>query len=445
MQPLGVTLLLLAFLGVGLLAAQLVALRRHLRVRPPPAGDRPPLGLSILKPLCGIDDELPRNLQEFATLPYPRYELLLGVRDIADPAYPVALAAAARWPERVRVVVQRGEPGLNPKVNQLITLAAEARHDVVVVSDSNVRPTAGYLEEIAAHLSVVGVGLVTNPLTSGGESCLGSILDGLHVSCAMGPAVVAAKRVAGQDLVIGKSMALHRYDLSLLGGFACVKDVLAEDYLLGRLIPERLGKRVVIGSIPVVQICGNARLEDFLRRFLRWAVLRRKSVPLALYVAELILNPIALALVGLMLSRSLVALGAAASVIVGKTAIDALTASELRPAPLPRWAWLLVPLKDALIAGLWARALFLSAITWRGNRLLVLPGTRLATATPERHPIRPRPGGGGEARVVLRHAPEGRHHARGVADVLAPHHEDHHLRQVRGVVADALQVLGDRL
>src|SRR5262249_1941862 len=157
-------------------------------------------GISILKPLCGIDDELAANLEAFASLPYPRLELLLGVEGPADPAYPLALAAATRRPDRVRVLVHRGAPGLNPEVNQLCTLAAEARQPIVVVSDSNIRPPPGYVEEIAAHLADPGVGLVTHAIVGGGRAeSLGALLDGAHLSAAVGPGVIAAKQVAGKD------------------------------------------------------------------------------------------------------------------------------------------------------------------------------------------------------------------------------------------------------
>src|SRR5262249_30940560 len=160
-----------------------------------------------------------------ATLDYPCYEVVLGVRTASDAAYPLACAAAARWPGRVRVVVQRGEPGMNPKVNQLVTLAAAARHDLLVGSDSNGGVGPGYLEEIAAHVQKDGVGLVTHAVAGIGEARLGSLLDNLHLAASIGSGMIGAKRVARQDIVVGKSMALRRTDLAALGGFEVMADV----------------------------------------------------------------------------------------------------------------------------------------------------------------------------------------------------------------------------
>ena len=126
-----------AAFGLLLYALQLVAVALHKRA--PSRTPRLRRGISILKPLCGLDDDLAANLECFAALDYAPYELLLGVRDRHDAAYPLALAFAKRFPKRVRVVLQRGTPGLNPKVNQLATLARAARYELVVVSDSNVR------------------------------------------------------------------------------------------------------------------------------------------------------------------------------------------------------------------------------------------------------------------------------------------------------------------
>src|SRR5262252_640942 len=114
-EIISITLLAAAGIGCVLLLIQIGALVIHLRK---PALARPAWApsISILKPLCGLEDDLELHLEQFAQLPYPRYELLLGVKDANDAAFGLARKMAARHPRRVRVVLQRGEPGLNPKV-----------------------------------------------------------------------------------------------------------------------------------------------------------------------------------------------------------------------------------------------------------------------------------------------------------------------------------------
>ncbi len=364
-----------AAVGLTILAVQTIALRIHLRQRRAPAEMATPI--SILKPLCGVDDDLEANLEHFATLDYPAYELLLGVRSIDDPAWPLALACARRHPAHVRVVLQRGTPGLNPKVNQLITLEAAARYEIVVISDSNVRVREGYLQEIAAGLADPRVGLVTHPIVGVGEQRLGSLLDNLHMVTHCAPGIVAAKLVAGRDVVIGKSMALRRKDVARLGGFASVKDVLAEDYVLGLAVTGLLGLRVLVGG-PIENVSERRPIAHFVARYQRWGVLQRKLVGLPAYCAQLLLNPIVVALAGLALAPDRVALATFAGIVAVKIAIDACNGLILRGG-LPIAALAAIPLKDLLVAGAWLGGLLRDTVDWRGNRLLVLAGSRLAT------------------------------------------------------------------
>ena len=373
LEAFSLSLFAAAAVGLTVLAVQVAALARHLYRRP--AVPRVAAPISILKPLCGVDDDLAANLEHFATIEYPDYELLLGVRSTRDPAWPVATACARRHPGRVRVVVQRGEPGLNPKVNQLITLAAAAQHDLVVISDSNVRVRAGYLHEIAAGLEDPGVGLVTHPIVGVGEKRLGSLLDNLHLATHCAPGSVVAKRIAGRDIVVGKSMAMRRSDVARLGGFACVKDVLAEDYVLGLAVGTKLGKRVVLGG-PIENVSERRSVAHFVARYQRWSVMQRKMAGLPAYCALLLLNPVALALLGLASDpnpRSLAIFGA---LCAAKIAVDGLAAYELR-GWLPPHKLLAVPLKDLLVAWTWLCGLLRDTVEWRGNRLVVLAGTRL--------------------------------------------------------------------
>lgn len=382
---LGTTLAVLACLGLAALVAQHVALRRHCgpgRRPPPPAGGRRAPGMSILKPLCGIDDRLEENLASFATLDYRDYEVLLGVRDTADPAWPVALAAVRRWPGRFRVVVQQGEAGLNPKVNQLIGLARAARHDVLVISDSNVRVEAGYLAEIADAFRDPVVGLVTHPVAGGFERRLGSLFDNLHLAGSVAPGMVGAKLLAGQDVVVGKSMAVRRADLEALGGFGAVKDVLAEDYVLGRWMGERLGRRVAVARTPVMNVNERRSLRDFYGRYARWSVMQRKAVGTPLYVAQVLLNPILLGALALPFLPG--ALGPAFLLAIGvaKAAVDGANGRLLRAGGFAATDLAFVPAKDLLFGAAWLHGLLSDEVVWRGHRLRVRRGTRLVPARP---------------------------------------------------------------
>jgi ceramide glucosyltransferase len=380
---LALALTVAALLGLLIGWGQIAALWLHLRRPRAVPVSRP--AISILKPLCGLDDRLAGNLLSFADLPYPDYEVLLGVRSRNDPAYPLAWMAARRWPQRFRVVVQEGEVGLNPKVNQLVTLARHARHDLLVISDSNTRVERGYLDEIAAHLGDPTVGLVTHPLAGDGEreagARLGAIADNLHLTGTITPAVVAAKLVCRKDYVVGKSMAMRRADIDALGGFASVKDVLAEDFVLGRAVVARLGKRVVLGRSVVTCVSVRRPLEGFFRRYARWNVMQHQCAGLAAYLGLLLENPGLLAGVAVLVDPSVPGVALAAACCASRMATDALAGWLLRGRSFSLQALLAGGTKDLLCGAAWIYGLVSHSIEWRSNRLVVLSGSRLRIAS----------------------------------------------------------------
>ncbi|RKH54915.1 glycosyltransferase, partial [Corallococcus aberystwythensis] len=334
-------------------------------------------GLSLLKPLCGVDDDLEANLARFAQLPYPHYEVLLGVKDAHDPAFAVAKAAEAKWPHVMRVVLQVGEPGLNPKVNQLVTLSSEARHDLWVVSDSNTCVGDGYLEEIAAAFEDPTVGCVTHPVAGLGEKTFGSLLDNLHLSSSAAAGMIAAKHLADRDIVVGKSMALHREDVEALGGFFSVKDVLAEDYVIGQWVTRKLHKRVVLAHTPVFNVSLRKGVDAFFQRYLRWSVIHRTAVSPSTYMAQALLNPAPLAVLGALIHPSALTGLAALAVVLGKVWVDVAVFRALRPQPVGLRAVPAVLVKDALLFAAWWHGAFRRTVDWRGTRLRVVSGTRL--------------------------------------------------------------------
>jgi len=373
-MTLSLALFLAALVGLVLLAVQLWSLRRHVAARRGEPGRMPPV--SVLKPLCGVDDGLRENLESFAFLDFPQYEVLLGVQDDADPAWPVAVAAVTRWPERFRLVRQRGAPGLNPKVNQLITLARAARNDVLVISDSNVRVRPGYLREIAWHLQAEDVGLVTHPVVGVGERSVGALFENLHLTASVGPGVVAAKRLAGRDMVVGKSMALRRRDLEALGGFECVKDVLAEDYVLGLKVARELGKRVALAASPVENVNTDRPVRGFLGRYRRWCVMQRMIAGRPIYACQALLNPIPFALLAAAVRPGWTSLALLLAVCASKAALDGASARAMTRTRFG-WGLALVPVKDVLFAVAWTRGFLEDSVEWRGRRLRLLGGSRL--------------------------------------------------------------------
>jgi ceramide glucosyltransferase len=377
-------LTLVAFLALVLTIAAALAAHVHLsRASRIKAGPSPPI--SILKPLAGIDDGLFENLASFARQTYPAFEIVLGTESDDDPALVIAHRLRAQFPKvPIRIVSSAPAFGRNPKVTNLASLARFASHDLVLVSDSNVRVASDYLTTIAAELRDPRVGLVANMIAGSGDETLGALFENLHLNSFVTSAVAFCRFAARHACVIGKSMLFRRSDLEAIGGWRSVRNILAEDYVLGRRFEQR-GFRVVISAYAIDTVNTRWSLRRFVNRHVRWAQMRRRIAPVA-FAAELLLNPTPLLILVVLAAidaRDLdgyppLALALAALFgIALKSGSDAILFERLarRPLTLIEIAW--IPLKDVLLLGLWCVALVRRTVTWRGHVLFIGPKSRL--------------------------------------------------------------------
>lgn len=383
-----VTLFVIALFGLGADIVQAVMTWWYVRRAPSLTSSLP--GITILKPLAGVDDDLAANLEHFAHLEYPTYEVLLGVKNEKDPAYPLAVEAVKRWPERMRLFLQHGEPGLNPKVNQLITLEPKAKYDILLVSDSNTRTPKGYLHEIANAFEDPTVGCVTNPIVGIGERKLGSLLDNFHLGATVASGMIAAKlSPVKHDIVVGKSMALRRSALQTMGGFYAARNHLAEDYVLG-LGVRKIDLRVQHCRLPVLQVSQDRSVRDFYRRHQRWCIIHRTAIMTITYLGNGMLNVTPWALAGLAVYPNRFTLLGFLFVWAMKTALDASNAKQFRPTLFGWKTPFVVLIKDLVYGAAWAYGLFIRDVDWRGNKLRVHHGSLLVPpvgALPDALPV----------------------------------------------------------
>ena len=171
------------------------------------------------------------NFASFCRLGYPDYEVLFGVRDADDPAIVLIQRLQREFPEvRIRLVMAQ-RIGPNPKVSTLVFLAEEARGQVLVISDADVRVEHDYLQHMVSPLSDPAVGVVTCPYR--GEVAAGdwvARLAALHMNAAFLPSAVLANTLLGVRLGLGASIAFRAADLERIGGFRPLLEYLAEDY-----------------------------------------------------------------------------------------------------------------------------------------------------------------------------------------------------------------------
>lgn len=329
--------------------------------------------VTIFKPLAGSDDDLDENLESFARIDYPSFEILFGVADTSDPAFAIARRFLARHRKLdARLVVTDPRATLNPKVAQLVGLERVATGDVYVISDSNVRVAPTYLWSLVAELSDERVGIVTSLFAGTGERTLGAALENLQLCASSAPGIAAMDAIR-RPFTVGKSMAVRRRDLARLGGFRPVGHVLAEDHVLGRrFLGAGLGATT---SFDVVEnrnvACTVART---LERHSRWAKLRRSLHPAA-FSAEPLLTPVVVASVGAIAVPCKLTAAVLAGVCVAQTACALLAVRLLRGRAL---AWWYAPLEIArsyVSLLCWANACLSRRIAWRGHPFFLRRGS----------------------------------------------------------------------
>jgi ceramide glucosyltransferase len=354
-----------------LLGAVAVAwVTRKSRARRPRPGPTLLPPVTVLKPLCGADPSLAENLESFFMQDHPTCEIVFGAEDADDPAVAVAVALMRRYPERLaRVVVHGLRNGTNPKVRNLRGMIPHAANDLVLVSDSNVRVPPHYVSELAREYgSGDRVGLVTNLVRGTGEDGLGAALESVQLAgfCAAG---VSGPSLVGEALVVGKSMLFSRRVLETLGGLESVSNVLAEDYVMGKMF-QHAGFTVRIAPTVVDNITTGTTLGSFLGRQRRWAMLRWRLRPVA-YVVEPLTSPLAV-LPAAWAIFGVWALAWAGALLVVRDVGQWLLISGRRRAWMPL---LLSPMREAAALFVWVRAPFCRHVAWRGHRVRVSAGT----------------------------------------------------------------------
>jgi ceramide glucosyltransferase len=253
-----------------------------------------------------------------------------------------------------------------------------ASHDLVVVSDSNIRAPAHYLSELVDEYrrGSGGVGLVTNLVRGAGEDGLGAALESVQLAgfCSAG---IAGPSLVGEALVMGKSMLFSRSKLEELGGLECLSNVFAEDYVMGKMF-QHGGYAVRVAPTVVENVTTGATLKSFVARQRRWAMLRCRLRPLA-YVLEPVTSPLAMLPFAWLLLGPW-AIGWAALLLFVRDVLQWLAVSGTRRAWMP---FALSPLREVLSLCVWVRAPFCRHIAWRGHRVRLSSGT-LAYAARER-------------------------------------------------------------
>lgn len=333
--------------------------------------ERPPV--TLLKPLCGAEPGLYEHLRGFCRQDYPEYQIIFGIRDAADPAVAVATRLAAEFPHlSIDIVVDPRQHGNNFKISNLINALECARHDLLVMADSDAYVGPDYLASVTVPLLDPTVGLVTCAYHGVPTPSIWSRLGAMYINEWYIPSVLVAWLFGHEGYVSGQTMCIRRATLQAIGGLRAAVDHLADDHRLGELV-QGLGLRIVLSPYVVKGEHHEQSYKSLTRHELRWMRTLRVLKPRSFSMIFLSFS-FPLAVLGLLFCAGGKALSPTTWALFAGTAMVRLVLHFASRTDRPLFADIyLVPLRDLLLCWIWFRSFFVSRVTWRGTEFDVDP------------------------------------------------------------------------
>lgn len=323
--------------------------------------------VTILKPIAGLEVELFENLCSFCDQDAQAFQVIFGVSKPDDPAIAVIQRVIERFPLHDLALVVGGHPAIgNPKVANLQNMFAQAKHDLVVIADADMRVDRNYLRAIVADFADDCVGAVT--CLYAGVACDGfaSALAALQLNDQFAPSVLVATLGGDPRFCLGSTMAVRRRVLEAIGGFAALARYLADDYMLGSLVHAH-GYRVALSRYVVRNVVAEPSVSALLQHELRWARTIR-SVQTLGYLCSFVTFPVPFALAWVLLFPATIAawITLGASLAVRLAMHEAMRRAFKVTGTASAW---LLPLRDCIGLGIWAAGLFGSTVRWKDQQL----------------------------------------------------------------------------
>src|SRR5579859_2159414 len=368
----------LAVFGVIQSLLGLAAVFRYSRLPPAAPVSRP--GITVLRPMCGIEPLLEEALVSCFTMDYPDYQIVFGIQDPKDPALAVLERVRARFPERdVAVVVDSTPHGQNRKVANLINMLPSAKHEIVVISDSDIHVPTDYLDSLVGELQKPGTGMVCS-LYAGlvpQPETLFPRLGAMQITHAFLPGVLMSRMMGRQDC-LGSTVMITKETLARTGGLNSLSDLLAEDNALGRKVVElgldiRLSYAVAAATVP------ENTLHQLWQHETRWTRTIRGLAPYAL-AASTLQYPLFWSLLSVVMPGSenwslFILLFCWLTRALAAGGIEALLRPRMRGLlqPAPLWAY---PLRDVLSVTEIVATYGIDNVVWRGHKIYANGGLR---------------------------------------------------------------------
>jgi ceramide glucosyltransferase len=375
----------LAVASASHVASIALAMRRVARGRRR-SGPRPLAGVSILRPVCGLEYRIEETLASSFHIDHPNYEVIFCVAAADDPVVPIVRRLIREHPEvpgRLLVGCERGGP--NPKLNNLMKAWDVAGHDWIVLADSNVLIPPDYLDRLFARWTERCAFVCSPPVGVDVQGCAAE-LEAAFLNTFQARWQLAVDEL-GFGFVQGKTLLLRRSDLAREGGLAALAREVAEDAAATKIARLR-GREVRAADEPFPQPLGRRSLAGVWQRQLRWARLRRLSFP-GFFCAELPAGGVFPFLLAYSLATGgVLSWGSIAGMMLAWYGAEALLARAFGW-PLRVRSPLFWIARDLLLPVLWARAWATKGYEWRGNPVDLRPTTRASRPPSGRVPPAP--------------------------------------------------------
>jgi len=336
-----------------------------------------PAAISILKPVKGMDEGSYENFASFCTQDYAApLQLIFCVAADDDPAIAVIHQLMTDFPQLdICLNIDPTIHGPNYKVSNLINAFAKAKHDLLMICDSDIRVEPTFLQSVTAHFSTPDVGLVTSPYRSSSVHGTVTAFEALAFTSEMVPNVVTALKLEGLSFALGAAMTFRRQALQDIGGLEALVEYLADDYQLGNQI-HHAGWQLVLDHQFVESMLKPESLASIFSRQLRWARTMRVSRPGGYLASGITLPGLAL-IAALLCGPPLMALSAISLLYLTRLIVaTCFSRCYVRDNLLPVWSWLL-PVRDLLAFGTWLLAFVGNRVNWRGHCFLISSNGKL--------------------------------------------------------------------
>jgi len=354
--------MLLSSLGFYVVAS-LAALRFRSRAKHAAKSQFTPR-VSVLKPVHGIDFGSEENFRSFCTQNYPNYEVLFAVNDELDAAVPVIRRLVEEFPEhKIRIVSGAPFLGENRKVNNVAEMVREAHHEIIVITDGDVRVGPDYLRNVVAPFEHSETGVVTSLYRGVEQKSFFAELEALGAATDFAAGVLVAETTEGLSFALGASIVTTKSWIQRIGGLEPIAHLLADDYELGHRIAE-VGGEVILSSEVVETMYPAQTWRGFWDHQLRWARTVRLCRPVS-YLGLIFTHGLPWAILAAVLAHTAtvaaisllayLAFRLAVVFLVGRLALEDETV---------RRRWWLVPIRDALHFAVWLASFLSNRVTW---------------------------------------------------------------------------------